>query len=199
MDVSEKQVEAHDSFLTAKVGAMHRTSRTTHSGTVRAVHMSGCPVTRWTTWETHDVRDNLKEAADQTVDVSVVEIKPGEPRWPEDPEKIGAFSTASMHINLYLPPHTFTHFWNAADAANDSSRHIDIVLKSNERDPRSHVLSVTNAGLLESMPASTLHPVVAELRSVRDSFTALTKSILVWLYVFGAIWVAVTIFRWASS
>jgi hypothetical protein len=77
-------------------------------------------------------------------------------------------------------------------------RNIEIVLKPDHPD----TLSVTNVGLIESMPVSPvdppsgrLHPVVAELRIMRDQLGGLTKSLVIAFYIFIALWVLLQIFR----
>jgi hypothetical protein len=195
-------------FLTLRVGGFQRTTRATAEGGRRVVNISDCPVTQW--YVISDKDDDKKLAGqsfakeDQLL-VSVVEAKPGEPRWGENPEKIGAAGGDSA--NLYLPLDAFSSFWDAAEAVDGATRHIELVLKSDG----SNVLCVTNVGLIESMPAPPrtppekdfsslplprVHPVVAEIRTMREQLGGLSRSLLVWVYVALAAWLAVSLFHW---
>jgi len=167
--LGEKPSDALEGFLTARTGTFQRTTRTTSQNTFRVVDISECPLTHWTTWEHDGVRNNLKESPGATINVSVRGAQPGIGRWKEDPEKIGAFVVEQMLIYLYLPPATFDHFWKAAEARDAALRQIDIVLKVDPKNSNaSKILSVTNAGLIESLPTMPVHPVVSELRTIRD-------------------------------
>lgn len=186
-------------FLTLRAGTFQRVSRTTRERVVRAVSISDCPVTNWYVIGDHPddkELDGHRFNADDQLLISVVETKQGEPLWAEDAEKIGVVS--SDHASLHLPPLTFAHFWTAGEATNGATHYIEIVLKAGP----SKSLSVTNVGLIESMPApdhpsgGRIHPVVAEIRTMRGQFAAVTKSILVGIYILGATWILVTIFRW---
>jgi hypothetical protein len=111
--------------LTLRAGTFGRTLRATIKGTVRVINISGCPVIGWYSELQGDT------IRDQQIDLSITETKPGDPLWGEDkllkpdPEKIGAFSRDDMHINIYLPPEAFRHFWTAAET-DRLTRHIEI-------------------------------------------------------------------------
>jgi hypothetical protein len=92
-----------------------------------------------------------------------------------------------MLVVLYLQPDAFDLFWTAAEATHGSTRNMEFVLKP---DPPG-TLTVTNIGLFESMPGSSLHPVVAELRVMREK----AKSIVVGFSVVLIAWILLTIFR----
>ena len=112
------------------------------------VHIWGCPVILFYPCKEGDTLHA------QHVNLSIQETKPGETLWKEDPEKIGAFSRDIMHINLYLPPEAFRHFWTAAVATDDASCDIEVTVKADHPD----TLSVTNVGLIESMQVSAVDP-----------------------------------------
>ena len=65
--------------LTLRAGTFQRISRATHEGSVRAVHVSSCPVTRWSVLSNKD-DDKLggrSFGTDEKVMVCVTETKPG--------------------------------------------------------------------------------------------------------------------------
>jgi hypothetical protein len=92
-----------------------------------------------------------------------------------------------MHVNLHLQPNAFALFWTAAETTHGSARNMEFVLKPDSTD----TLTVTNIGLFEVMPGSQLHPVVAELRVMRER----AKSIVVGFSVVLIAWILLTIFR----
>ena len=180
-----------ESFLTLKAGSFQCVSRATIKGATRHINISDCPVDRWS-----DLKGDTISSSDE-VDLSIYEMTPGEPLWKEDPEKIGAFSKDSMHINVHLPREAFHHFWTAAEATYDAPPYIEIVLKPG--DPKfPQTLSVTNVGLIEAMP-SKMHPVVAELRIMGETLSGLIRSLVIWVYIGLAVWILLSIFRWFSS
>jgi hypothetical protein len=177
-------------FLTLRAGTFQRTTRAEREGAHRGINISNCPVTRWDVIG-HDIGDKLDGhsfRADEALMVSIMEAKPGDVLWEEDPEKIGALVTDSMHANVRLPPDAFALFWIAAEAADGATRFIEIVSKPDRPD----VLTVTNIGLFENMPGSPVHPVVAELRVMREKLSRLVTSIAVVLLI---VWVLQNIFR----
>jgi hypothetical protein len=110
-----------------------------------------------------------------------------------DPEKIGVLTVDNM-ANLHVPPDAFAFFWTAAAATDGYTRSMEFVLKRGHTD----TLTVTNVGLFESMPGSpaeSTHPVVAELRVMREKLSGMTRPIVVGFYVLLIAWVLLTIFR----
>ena len=140
-----------------------------------------------------DKLDGRSFGTDQQLSVSIMEAKPGDPLWTEDsilppnPEKIGVLSTDRMHATVYVPRDAFAHFWTAAEATDGSTRDMELELKPDVQG----TLTVTDIGLFESMPGSALHPVVVELRVMREK----AKSIVVGFAVVLIAWILLSIFR----
>ncbi len=192
-------------FLTVRAGTFQRTTRTTvAAGAFRAVTFSHCPVTQWMVIGTAD-SDKLDghsfSKGEKLQLLTVYEKRWDDPLWKEDPEKIGAIGRDDMFANVYVPPEAFADFWNAAEAQLGSIHSVELALK-----PGSPVsLSVTNIGLFEAMPSppvsvtgdrlAPMHPVVAELQTMRGKLAGNVRLILTWVFVVGAVWVVVALFR----
>jgi hypothetical protein len=172
-------------YLSLEAGRMVRTSRATATGSVRFVTISNCSVTQWFIVDDRDkklIGKNFKDG--EQFNVTVMEAKPGELHWKEDPEKIGALDREYAFCNVFLPPVAFAHFWSGADGLDDS---IELELKSDGPDN----FAVTNVGFFE--PGA--RPVVTHIRSVRD----VLKGSVVMLFIFGVIlgWALAKIFHWS--
>ena len=182
-------------FLTVTVGAFGRTTRAVRKGAVRAINIANCPVTNWqviSDYMSDDKLDGRSFSANEQFTVSITETKPGEAEdtfLPPNPEKIGTLDADSMRVHLNLQPDAFALFWNAAEATHGSTRSMELVLKPDRQSQ--HILTVTNIGLFEDMPGSPVHPVVAELRVMRDK----AKSIVVGFVVVLIAWILLSIFR----
>ena len=182
--------------LTLRAGTFQRVTHAEREGAVRKINISYCPVTKWTVIGSGDNKlDGLSFSANEQFTVSITETKPGDPLWAEDtflppnPEKIGTLDADSMRVHCYLQPDVFALFWNAAEATHGSTRSMELVLKPDRQSQ--HILTVTNIGLFEDMPGSPVHPVVAELRVMREK----AKSIVVGFSVVLIAWILLSIFR----
>ena len=180
-------------FLTVRAGTFQRSSRASREGDVRQVSISNCPVTSWSVMgeDTDDNKlDGRSFGIDEQLLVYIREMKSlGNLFEGGHPEKIGGLNTESMLAFAYVPPNSFAHFWMAAEATDGSTRHIDLELGPGPRN----VLSVTNVGLIESMTGS--HPVVAELRVMREKLSRRAGPIIVAFWIVVVIWVLFKIFR----
>src|SRR5689334_2253253 len=170
---------------------MVRVSRATATGGVRYVSISDCPITQWFIADDRDeklIGKSFKNGGQ--IAVTVMEAKPGELHWKEDPEKIGALSREHPFCNVYLPLGAFAHFWNGAEGSDNN---IELELRSDGSD----VFAVTNIGFFEG-PGS--HPVVAAMLRFRDdlktSVDRSSKLVLFAIYGALAVWVLSKIFRW---
>ena len=187
--------ETPTGFLTVTVGAFGRTTRAVRKGAVRAINIANCPVTNWqviSDYMSDEKLDGRSFSANEQFTVSITETKPGEAEdtfLPPNPEKIGTLDADSMRVHCYLQPDVFALFWNAAEATHGSTRSMELVLKPDRQSQ--HILTVTNIGLFEDMPGSPVHPVVAELRVMREK----AKSIVVGFVVVLIAWILLSIFR----
>jgi hypothetical protein len=97
--------------------------RATREGAVRAINISHCAMTRWSVISDDMNDDKLAGhsfGVDQRLSISIVEAKPGQSLWEDDPEKIGSLGYY-MLFNVYVPRDAFAHFWNAADPTDGSA------------------------------------------------------------------------------
>jgi hypothetical protein len=168
-------------FLTLRAGKLNRFTRVMSTGSVREVTLSNCRIIRWDS----DLEGDIKRPNEQ-ITFSVQEIERGEPRREEEPEKIGAFSRdEELFITSFLPPEAFAQFWTAIDAPHGTTHDIHVTYKA--LPPRvtnigssirltDHTASVTQLDFCETIPASSVHPVVGELRSMREQLKSLTKT-----------------------
>ena len=182
--------------LTLRAGTFQRVTHAEREGAVRKINISYCPVTKWTVIGSGDNKlDGRSFSANEQFTVSITETKLGDPLWAEDtflppnPEKIGTLDADSMRVHFYLQPDAFALFWNAAEATHGSTRSMELVLKPDRQSQ--HILTVTNIGLFEDMPGSPVHPVVAELRVMRER----AKSIVVGFSVVLIASILLSIFR----
>ena len=182
-------------FLTVTVGAFTRRTYVTREGAYRVIQVSNCPVTHWTVMGSGDGKlDGHSFHTDGLLNtVTIMEVKPGEfgRRFAADPEKIGTLNTNYMHADVYVPDDALALFWAAAEATDGSTRSMELILKPDRQDE----LTVTNINLFESMPRSPFHPVVAELRIMREKLFGKTRPIIVAFWIVVAIWVLSKIFR----
>jgi hypothetical protein len=98
-----------------------------------------------------------------------------------------------MLVNFSVPSDVFAYFWMATEATHGSPSSFEIELKPGGDD----YLNVTNVGLSESMSPSPpgLHPVVAELRDMREQLKGLARQVLIGFWVVAAILVLLKMFR----
>ncbi|MGA8433903.1 MAG: hypothetical protein WB713_03770 [Methyloceanibacter sp.] len=99
--------------------------RATREGAVRAINISHCAMTRWSVISDDMNDDKLAGhsfGVDQRLSVSIVEAKPGQSLWEDDPEKIGAFRWEDdpekigslgyyMVFNVYVPQPDLSRSW----------------------------------------------------------------------------------------
>ena len=193
-------------FLTLRLGKFQRTTRATAAGGRRVVNISDCTVTRWSVFGENEDNDRVgrhRFSTGNEIQISVVEAKPGEPRWEGNPEKIGAIGLEHTHANVYLSSDAFSSFWAAADATDGADRSVELELKSDG----SNTLWVTNVGFFEDMPApeftkpnkeglsfpkARVDPVVVGIGTVQEQLKDLSKSLMVAFYVLLAILFVVT-------
>jgi hypothetical protein len=176
-------------YLTLRAGTFGRTTHVTKGGATREISISFCPVFHWRVNGGLDNKLNGRSFnSNERFEIAIMEGEPGEVFWPEDPEKIGALNADLMHANIFMPPDAFGHFWAVAEATDGSTRHIELALKADHPDTFK----------IEKMPAppegntsGRLHPVVAELRVMREK----AKSIVVGFAVVLIAWILLTIFR----
>jgi hypothetical protein len=116
-----------------------------------------------------DERDTDKLAGQsfapgEHLQVYVLEAKSGQPRWKENPKKIGAVASEHTYANLVLSSDAFASFWEAAEATDGARRSIEIQLVADG----STVLCATNVGFFEQMPAApTTNPGKGDLPTPR--------------------------------
>ena len=173
------------------ISGLARFERRTHAkreGTVRKINICNCPVSSWSVIGSNDNKlDGHGFYRNEEFSVSMTETKPGDPLWEEDtilpglwgedrvlpanPEKIGTLKANSRDVHFYLQPDAFALFWTAAEATDGATRHVEIEVKPDT----ANILTVLSVYLIEDIPAPRLHPVVAELRVIREK----AKSIVV--------------------
>ena len=166
-----------ETHATAEGVERHRLAA--HEGASRVVVISNCRVT--SPWSESDKLNEHLFREGEELELRVYRgAEP--PYWPEDPQKIGALDTDGMSANLHLPPEAFTSFWMAAEAYGSAYR-INLLVKA---DPKpkpglSHILSVIEVGLLETM--STTPPLIAEVKKLSDAKRAIVTGFSILLII----------------
>lgn len=157
--------------LNVRLGTFERHVSASAEGTRRALRIEDCTVIAgWIGCDIHDV----------PLEIWSWEAEPSDPLAADDATNIGTLNTARMHVNIGLPPAAFEQFWAASVATDGATRNVHIELESQESDKA--ILAVSMVTLIEIMPKDTddaageplgavpsrIHPVVVELRIMRE-------------------------------
>ena len=174
-------------YLAVNLGTFRRTTSTSAENSTRAVHIENCVIR-----EGREIQG--RKYYGEQIEMSIHETKPGQELWKDDPEKIGALSTESLHMSLYLPADAFGTLWAAAAATDGAWRQMSFEYKA----PGNAILSITTAVLVEFISGDAevdfdpktgrvrpvpprKNPVVAELQTIRNELTSGFSRLTVWI------------------
>jgi len=124
----------------------------------RRIRLSECPIL------STDLKSEGQLSRGDEVEIWIYEFEP-------DQKVIGSFDSLA-YLQLSLPPVAFAEFWAACAAGDGVTRNININFKNDDTD----YFKVTRVDLVEYMGP---HPVVAELRNMKQGFIGRWQGFLI--------------------